>query len=131
MSFIVQFIAQNWGLEKRQAYNYIKSARKEWQKYFAHLKGSGMSYHVAQLRDLKDQAYSRKVIIGKGDNKEMVTIADLGLVFEITKEEAKLMGLYVKKKEVGPPGSFAEWVKAVKEEKERRQRLRTGTRRSI
>jgi hypothetical protein len=94
MSFILQFIAQNWGLEKRQAYNYIELARKEWEKYFAHLKGSGMSYHIAQLRDLKDQAYSRKAIIGRGDNKETVTIADLGLVFEITKEEAKLMGIY-------------------------------------
>lgn len=90
----MQFIAQNWGLEKRQAYNYIELARKEWQKYFSHLKGSGMSYHIAQLRDLKDQAYSRKVVIGRGDNKETVIIADLGLVFEITKEEAKLMGIY-------------------------------------
>jgi hypothetical protein len=92
--FILQYIAQNWGLEKREAYNYIKLARKEWQKYFAKLKHDGMSYHIAQLRDLKDQAYSRKVIIGRGDSKETVTIADLGLVFEITKEEAKLMGIY-------------------------------------
>jgi len=92
--FILQYIAQNWGIEKRQAYNYIRSARKEWQKYYDHLKSSNMSYHMAELRDLKDQAYSRKVIIGRGDNKETVTIADLGLIFEITKEEAKLMGIY-------------------------------------
>jgi len=93
-SFIVDFIRQNWGLERAQAYNYISSARKEWQKYFTNLKHAGISYHIAQLRDLKDQAYSRKVYIGRGDNKEVVTIADLGLVFEITKEEAKIMGIY-------------------------------------
>ena len=109
ISFILEYIGKNWGIEKAQAYNYIRSARKEWEKYFKNLKRAGMSYHVAQLRDLKDQAYSKKVIIGKGerrvnektgkletiyDNQQIITIADLGLVFEITKEEAKLMGMY-------------------------------------
>jgi len=94
MPFIIEFMRKEWGIERAQAYRYIKSARKEWQKYFAKLKNDGMSYHVAQLRDLKDQAYSRKVVIGRGDNKEVITIANLGLVFEITKEEAKLMGIY-------------------------------------
>jgi hypothetical protein len=94
VSFIIEFMIKEWGIEKAQAYRYIASAREEWQKYFSHLKGSGMSYHVANLRDLRDQAYNKKVIIGKGDNKETVTIADLGLVFEISKEEAKLMGVY-------------------------------------
>ena len=92
--FIIEFMRQKWGLEKAQAYRYIASARKEWKKYSDHLKSSGISYYIAQLRDLKDQAYSRKIVIGRGDNKNMVTIADLGLVFEITKEEAKLMGIY-------------------------------------
>ena len=109
MPFIIEFMRKEWGIEKAQAYRYIKSARKEWQKYFEKLKGDGMSYHVAQLRDLKDQAYSKKVVIGKGkkvvnketgkleiiyDNQQVITIADLGLIFEITKEEAKLMGIY-------------------------------------
>lgn len=94
MSFIIEFIRTEWGLEKAQAYNYVKDAREEWKKYFAKLKHDGIAYHVTQLRDLKDQAYSRKVVIGRGDNKEKVTIADLGLVFEISKEEAKLMGVY-------------------------------------
>lgn len=92
--FILSYIRENWGLKTAQADNYIRLARQEWQKYFEKLKGDGMSYHVAQLRDLKDQAYSRKVVIGRGDNKQTVTIADLGLIFEITKEEAKLMGIY-------------------------------------
>jgi hypothetical protein len=97
-SFIVDFIIREWKLERAQAYIYIKLARKEWQKYFKNIKGAGIGYHIAQLRDLKDQAYSRKVFMGKGDNKETVTIADLGLVFEITKEEAKLMGIYPSEK---------------------------------
>ena len=98
ISFIIEFIRTEWGLEKAQAYNYIKDAKKEWQKYFAHLKGSGMSYHIAQLRDLKDEAYGKKVIIGRGDNKQVITIADLGLIFEISREEAKLMGIYPSEK---------------------------------
>lgn len=99
--FILRYIKENWGLETAQADNYIRAAKREWKKYFAHLKGSGMSYHVTQLRDLKDQAYSKKVVIGRGDNKEIVTIADLGLIFEITKEEAKLMGIYPAEKYKG------------------------------
>jgi len=98
VSFIVQTISAKWNITDRQARNYIRLARKEWQKYFEKLKHDGMSYHVAQLRDLKDQAYSRKVVIGKGENKGTVVIADLGLVFEITKEEAKLMGIYPSEK---------------------------------
>lgn len=96
--FIVDFIRREWGLERAQAFKYIKEARKEWKKYFEKLKGDGIAYHVAQLRDLKDQAYSRKVVIGRGDNKDTVTVADLGLVFEISKEEAKLMGIYPSEK---------------------------------
>ena len=94
ISFIIEYIRNEWGLEKAQAYNYIKAARAEWEKYFSHLEGSGKSYHVAQLRDLKDQAYDKKIVIGRGENKNTVTIADLNLIFEITKEEAKLMGIY-------------------------------------
>jgi len=94
MNFILEFIRKNWDIERAQAYNYINSAKKEWQKYFKNLKRAGMGYHISQLRELKDQAYSRKIIMGRGDNKEVITIADLGLIFEITKEEAKLMGIY-------------------------------------
>ncbi|MBA7584405.1 hypothetical protein ES708_26358 [subsurface metagenome] len=79
VNYIVQFVAQNWGLRKRQTYNYIRSARQEWKKYFVKLKYDGMSYHLAQLRDLKDTAYDKE---------------DCRLVFNIAKEEAKLMGIY-------------------------------------
>lgn len=79
VNYIVQFVAQNWGLGNRQAYNYIRLAREEWQKYFAKLKYDGMSYHVAQLRDLKNTVYDKE---------------DYRLVFDIAKEEAKIMGIY-------------------------------------
>ena len=36
IGFLVQFSADNLGLKQRQAYNYIKLARKEWVKYFAY-----------------------------------------------------------------------------------------------
>lgn len=98
ISFIIEYVRTEWGLQKAQAYNYIKDARAEWQKYFSQVKRCGKSYYVSQLRDLKDQAYNRKVVIGRGENKDKVTIADLGLVFEISKEEAKLMGIYPSEK---------------------------------
>jgi len=91
---ILNFIKQEWGLEKVQAYNYIKEAKAEWEKYFSQVKKCGKSYYVTQLRDLKDQAFGRATIIGKGENKMVVEVPDLNLVFEITKEEAKLMGIY-------------------------------------
>ena len=102
--FIVQFIAENWGLEKRQAFNYIRLAKEEWARYFANMKSSGIGYHITQMREIKDKAY--------GEN-------DLRLVFDIAKEEAKLMGMEIERKEIGGPGSFAEWMKAtIAKEKE-------------
>ena len=92
--FILEFIAQNWGLKRSQAYAYIRAARKEWKKYFEKLEGDGIAYHVAQMRDLKDQAYSEKVVVGTVDNKSIVNVANLPLILEISKEEAKLMGIY-------------------------------------
>ena len=78
-SFVVEYIGKQWGIEKSQAYNYIRAARKEWRKYFANMKSSGVGYHVAQNRDLKDKAR---------------TDGDYKLAFDIAKEEAKLMGVY-------------------------------------
>lgn len=97
ISFIVQFIAQEWGLEKRQAFNYIKLAKEEWARYFANMKSSGIGYHISQMREIKDTAYREN---------------DLRLVFDVAKEEAKLMGMEIERKEIGGPGSFAEWMKA-------------------
>lgn len=97
INFIVQFIAQEWGLEKRQAFNYIRLAKEEWGRYFANMKSSGIGYHITQMREIKDKAY---------DND------DLRLVFDVAKEEAKLMGMLIDRKEIGGPGSFAEWMQA-------------------
>ena len=79
MSFVIEYVMKKWEVEKAQAYRYIKLARKEWESYFAKLKHDGMSYHIAQIRDLKDKAF---------------TESDTRLVLDITKEEAKLMGIY-------------------------------------
>jgi len=78
-SFIIEYMIKTWGIERAQAYRYIKLARKEWQKYFEKLKGDGIAYHVTQNRDLKDKA---------------MTDGDYKLAFDIAKEEAKLMGVY-------------------------------------
>ena len=78
-SFIIEYMIQNWKIERAQAYRYIKLARKEWQKYFEKLKGDGIAYHVTQNRDLKDKA---------------MTDGDYKLAFDIAREEAKLMGVY-------------------------------------
>ena len=97
--YILQYIAEKWGLQEREAYYYIEEAKEEWEKYFSQVKKCGKAYYVSQLRDLKDQAYSRAVVIGRGENKVVVEIPDLNLIFEITKEEAKLMGIYPVNKE--------------------------------
>ena len=94
VKYIIQFITDNWDVEIRQAYKYISEAKREWKKYFSQVKKCGMAYHVTQLRELKDQAFGRAVVVGKGENKMVVEVPDLSLVFEITKEEAKLMGIY-------------------------------------
>lgn len=93
-SYIVDYIEREWKVKRTQAYKYIKLARDEWQKYFTNLKHAGIAYHITQIRDLKDQAYSRKVVVGTVDNKQVIQVPDLGLVLDITKEEAKLMGIY-------------------------------------
>jgi len=97
ISFIVDFIRQEWGIERAQAFNYIRLAKEEWKKYFANMKSSGIGYHISQMREIKDKAYGND---------------DLRLVFDIAKEEAKLMGMEIERKEIGGPGSFAEWMKA-------------------
>lgn len=113
---IVEFIGKTWGVEKSRAYDYIRLAEKEWGKYFSQVKRCGKAYYFSKFRHLYDKALS--------DN-------DTRLALDVTDKEIKLAGLYVEKKEVGEPGSFAEWVKAVKEEKKRRRnkkrrRLRIG-----
>lgn len=50
VSFIMEYIKLTWGIKRSQAFRYIKSARKEWEKYFKNLKRSGMDYHLRRLR---------------------------------------------------------------------------------
>ena len=119
ISAVIQFITSEWGVTGRQAYNYINFAKEEWQKYFEHLKISGMGYYLAQLRDLKDQAYrSKKVIVDKDGSEKVAKTPNLGLVFDIAKEEAKLMGAYpAEVHDVNLITDFATWVKKAKEAK--------------
>lgn len=81
--YICEYMIQNWHISKAQANRYISLARKEWKRYFEKLQSDGMSYHVAQMRDLKDSAFEAD---------------DLRLMFDIAKEEAKLMGIYPSEK---------------------------------
>ena len=94
VKYILQYISETWKVDERQARNYIRQAKAEWKKYFSQVKKCGMAYHVNQLREIKDQAYDRSVVVGRGDNKMVVEVPDLNLVLDITKEEAKLMGIY-------------------------------------
>lgn len=85
-SFVVQFIAEKWGLENRQAYNYIRLARKEWQKNFKNNKRAGMAYHLAKRKTLYDKLMEQEDYRG---------------ALEASKDESKLLGIYpVEKHEV-------------------------------
>jgi len=76
---IVEFIGKTWDIEKSQAYNYIRLATKEWQKYFTNVKRWGMGYHLAKRREIRDKAMEDK---------------DYRIVLDADKDEAKLMGIY-------------------------------------
>lgn len=102
VSYILEYIKQNYKLERGQAYNYIKAAREEWKKYFEKLKGDGITYHITQFRDLKDKA---------------LDLSDYKLAFDIAKEEAKLMGIYpAEKHKLDLPENFEITVKLPKGE---------------
>ena len=78
-SYIVEYARQNFGLGRAQAFHYIALARDEWKKYFEKVKGDGIKYHISELRELKDKAWEKD---------------DLRLVFDIAKEEMRIMGIY-------------------------------------
>jgi len=106
-NFILHFIAEKWGLKDRQARNYIRLAKEEWDKYFSRVKRCGKAYYFAKFRYLYDKALN--------DN-------DTRLALDITDKEIKLSGLYIERKEEGPPGSFAEWMKKQIEEEKREKK---------
>ena len=121
--FILNYGERVWGVKRVQMYNYIKDAKVEWQKYFDHLKICAKSYHTSQLRDLKDQAFRKKTTIGTGKDKKVVRTPNLGLVFDIAKEEAKLMGAYpAEEHKVDITTNFADWVKGVKKKKDDKEK---------
>jgi len=85
--FLVEYMRQKWGIERRQGFNYIKLAKKEWASYYAKYLGvPPQAYCLAELRDLTDEALKQN---------------DLRLAFNIAKEEAKIMGAYLPGKSRG------------------------------
>ena len=96
--FIVDYCRRIWGIGRSQAFVQIKEAKEEWARYFANMRSSGLGYHITQMREIKDKAHQ--------DN-------DSRLVFDVAKEEAKLMGVSIDRSEVGEPGSFHELVSAI------------------
>ena len=56
-SFILEYITHEWKLKRSQAYNLIKAARKDWEKYSEKLKAGARAYSLAKLRDLNDMAH--------------------------------------------------------------------------
>jgi len=78
---LIEYMRREWGIERRQGFNYIRLAKKEWASYFAkRFKVPFEVYYIAELRDLYDQALEQD---------------DLKLAFDIAKEEAKIMGAYL------------------------------------
>lgn len=78
---LIEYMRREWGIERRQGFNYIRLAKREWASYFAkYFKVAFRVYYIAELRDLYDQALERD---------------DLRLAFNIAKEENKVMGAYL------------------------------------
>jgi len=92
--FILQYASTNWKIGARQTRTYMRKARADWKNYSEKLKANARAYSLAKLRDLNDQAHSKKVVVGTIDNKQIIQVADLGLILDISKEENKLMGIY-------------------------------------
>lgn len=81
--FIIGYMWQEWGIKRRQGFNYIRLAKKEWVSFYAkYLKVPPRVYYIAELKDLKDEALEQN---------------DLKLAFDIAKEEAKVMGVALPK----------------------------------
>ncbi|MBA7551898.1 hypothetical protein ES705_44449 [subsurface metagenome] len=132
---ICQMMSVEWEVSIRQINRYISKAYTMWRKEYKRRLRAGLNYHMAMRMKLYEEAYKGNTIkITKITKGKMVTIEktedqDFRLCLEIAKDIAKLEGLYIERQEVGPPGSFAEWVKAVKEEKERRRRKNSSSNR--
>jgi hypothetical protein len=132
---ICQLMSVEWEVSIRQINRYISKAYTMWHKEYKRRLRAGLDYHMAMRMKLYEEAYKgntikiTKVIKGKVVTIEKTEDQDFRLCLEIAKDIAKLEGLYIERQEVGPPGSFAEWVKAVKEEKERRRRKNSNSNR--
>jgi len=74
---LIDYMRQKWGIERRQGFNYIRLAKKEWASYYAKYFGVPCQvYYMVELRDLYDQALDQN---------------NLKLALDIAKEEAKVV----------------------------------------
>lgn len=125
---ICHLMSLEWGVSERQIKRYIAKSYTMWRREYGRRLRSGLNYHMAIRMGLYEEAYKGKTIkITKPIKGGVVTIEktedqDFHLCLEIAKDIARLEGLYIERKEEGPPGSFATWVKAMAEEKERRRK---------
>lgn len=132
---ICRLMSSEWDVSERQIQRYISKAYTMWRKEYRRRLRAGLDYHMAMRMKLYEEAYKgntikiTEVIKGKVVTIEKTQDQDFRLCLEIAKDIAKLEGLYVEKQEFGPPGSFAEWVKAVKEEEERRRKKNSNSNR--
>lgn len=132
---ICRLMSSEWDVSERQIQRYISKAYTMWHKEYKRRLRAGLDYHMAMRMKLYEEAYKGNTIkITKITKGKMVTIEktedqDFRLCLEVVKDIAKLEGLYIERQEVGTPGSFAEWVKAVKEEKERRRKKNSNSNR--
>lgn len=93
-SFILQYASEKWKIGDRQTRTYIRKARKNWEKYSEKSFANAKAYCLAKLRDINDMAHDKKVVVGTVNNKKIKQVADLNLILDIAKEEAKLLGIY-------------------------------------
>jgi len=76
---IVPNIAETWGIEHRQARNYVRAARRQISALAEQKRKTMLADMIVRHDDLREKGYAG------GDHR---------LVLDVDKEDAKLLGLY-------------------------------------
>jgi hypothetical protein len=121
VKWVLSHYSKKWKVSEHTVRNYIQQAKREWSKWFNNLQNTGLGYHVSQFREIKDQAYNKYVVVEERDEKtgeitkRVIPMPDLKLIFDIAKEEAKLLNVYpAEKKDIKLSQSFADWLTEAK-----------------
>jgi hypothetical protein len=122
VKWVLAHYSKKWNVSESTIRNYISKAKREWTKWFNNLQNSGLGYHISQFRDIKDQAYNKYVVVEERNDKtgeitkRVVPMPDLKLIFDVAKEEAKLLNVYpAEKKDLKLSQSFADWLTEAKQ----------------